>query len=78
MELAPAEGQQLRLCVRDDGVGLPSGLNIACKATLGLQLVSNLAIQLGGQLEKHASDGGGSAFNVSFPVPGDTVLEDEA
>jgi two-component sensor histidine kinase/FixJ family two-component response regulator/PAS domain-containing protein len=78
VELGPAEGQRHLLCVRDDGIGLPHGMDIACKSTLGLQLVSQLAIQLGGQLEMHPSDEGGAAFCVSFPVPGDTAFEDEA
>ncbi len=77
VELGPAEGQRHLLCVRDDGIGLPPGMDIAGKSTLGLQLVSKLAIQLGGQLHIHPSDEGGSAFCVSFPVPGDTVFEDE-
>jgi two-component sensor histidine kinase len=78
VELGPAEGQWHLLCVRDDGIGLPHGMDIACKSTLGLQLVSKLAIQLGGQLEMHPPDGGGAAFCVSFPVPGDTAFEDES
>jgi PAS domain S-box-containing protein len=78
VELGPAGGQRLLLCVRDDGIGLPPGMNIADKSSLGLQLVSKLAIQLGGQLEMHPSDGGGAAFCVSFPVQGDIAFEDES
>ncbi len=77
VELGPAEGQRHLLCVRDDGIGLPPGMDIAGKSTLGLQLVSKLAIQLGGQLHLHPSDEGGSAFSVSFPGPGGTVFEDD-
>ncbi len=78
VELGAAEGQRHLLCVRDDGIGLPPGMDIADKSTLGLQLVSKLAIQLGGQLEIHPSEGGGSAFCVSFPVLGDTAFEDDS
>ena len=51
VELGPAEGRRHLLCVRDDGIGLPHGMDIACKSTLGLQLVSKLAIQVGGRLK---------------------------
>ena len=78
VELGPGEGQRFLLCVRDDGIGLPQGMEIADKSTLGLQLVSKLATQLGGQLETHLSNGGGAAFCVSFPVLGDIAFEDES
>ncbi|MFZ2448431.1 MAG: ATP-binding protein [Syntrophobacteraceae bacterium] len=77
VELGPTAGEEILLCVRDDGVGLPHGLDIAYKSTLGLNLVSNLAGQLGGRLDMHSPDGGGSSFCVSFPIPGDTVFEDK-
>ena len=78
VELGQGEGQRFHLCVRDDGIGLPQGMEIADKSTLGLQLVSKLTTQLGGQLETHLSNGGGAAFCVSFPVLGDIAFEDES
>ncbi len=71
VELQPDDAQQLVLCVSDDGVGLPSGLEPAETSTLGLKLASNLAGQLGGQLERVRLSDGGAAFRVTFPVPRD-------
>lgn len=44
------DDRRLRLSVQDDGVGLPSDFVLAQSQTLGLQLVSDLAQQLGGSL----------------------------
>jgi PAS domain S-box-containing protein len=76
--LEPAAGRMLVLSVQDDGVGLPSGLDPADTATLGLQLVSRLASQLGGQLKVETAHGAGAAFRVIFPVPEGTALEGES
>jgi PAS domain S-box-containing protein len=67
-------GAQLRLCVSDDGVGLPTNLAYRQGRSLGLQLVSDLAGQLGGRLELDSSQG--TSFAVRFvPVTGgDTQL----
>jgi PAS domain S-box-containing protein len=78
VELHPREGQMLVLSVSDDGVGLPSGLDISNSSTLGLQLVSNLAAQLKGQFTVGRPDGGGTTISVVFPVPKDTLHEGEA
>ncbi|NTV14883.1 MAG: hypothetical protein HGA96_13285 [Desulfobulbaceae bacterium] len=54
------------LIVRDNGVGLPAGLDIQELNSLGLQLVLNLTKkQLGGRLEVE-SDSGGSSFRIIF------------
>jgi len=75
VELNPAEGQMLVLCVRDNGVGLPSGLDPANTATLGLKMVSKLAGQLNGQLTMmDQPDGVGTAFSVVFPVPENILI----
>ncbi len=76
--LEPAGGQMLVLSVRDNGVGIPSGLDLANTSTLGLQLVSRLANQLGGKLEMEPSHGAGATFRVIFPVPEDTELGGES
>ena len=63
--LAVATGQ-VRLSVRDTGVGLPADFETRRGQSLGLQLVSDLARQLGGKLE--VSPGPGAGFTVIFPV----------
>jgi len=54
----------VRLSVRDDGRGLPEGLDFRRTETLGLQLVCTLVDQLGGTIEREP--GGGTAFLVTF------------
>jgi PAS domain S-box-containing protein len=68
--LEQAAGDDLVLTVRDDGRGLPPDFNPAATATLGLQLVSGLVGQLGGQLEIE-KQGPGAAFRILFSVPKD-------
>jgi PAS domain S-box-containing protein len=77
VELRPGEGQSLVLSVSDDGVGLPTGLDILNSSTMGLQLVSNLAAQLKGQFAVGRTDGGGTTISVVFPIPEDTLHEGE-
>ena len=48
---------------RDNGVGLPEGLEIHNVKTLGLQLITTLTEQLGGDLEIHSE--GGTAFKLT-------------
>ena len=52
------------LVVRDNGVGCPDGLDIRNTETLGLQLVSSLADQLGGTMELDTSSG--AKFSITF------------
>lgn len=59
---AQSGGAQVRLTVSDTGVGLPSDFEVRRTQSLGLQLVSDLARQLGGALEV----GPGSQFAVTF------------
>jgi two-component sensor histidine kinase len=58
------EGDSFRLMVGDDGVGLPSELDIEHSESLGLQLVSILAKQLHATLE--VSRAQGTSFVLSF------------
>jgi len=51
--------------IRDDGPGLPEGLDLAQTTSLGLQLVSNLARQLRGDIS--ARNDGGAVFILRFP-----------
>jgi PAS domain S-box-containing protein len=48
--------RQLLLSVSDDGIGLPSDLDIANTATLGLQLVRLLADQIGAEIAIQRAD----------------------
>jgi PAS domain S-box-containing protein len=57
-----------RVCVKDNGVGLPADFDVRRTQSLGLQLVSDLARQLGGHLDVQATDGGGAYFCVVFPL----------
>jgi two-component sensor histidine kinase/CHASE1-domain containing sensor protein len=59
-----ADGQ-VRLAVKDDGVGLPAGLDVGQCPTLGMQLLRTLAAQLAARLEVGRS-GPGASFEVVF------------
>lgn len=54
------------LRVRDTGVGLPADFEARRAQSLGLQLVSDLANQLGGSLV--VEHGPGAGFSVTFPI----------
>jgi PAS domain S-box-containing protein len=60
---APPQGS-CTLIVRDDGVGLPPDLDVNRSPSLGLQLVGDLAGQLGGTLTVDRQ--GGTAVRVCF------------
>jgi PAS domain S-box-containing protein len=59
---------EVLLIVSDSGVGLPVDLETRRNKSLGLQLVSDLAGQLGGTLE--VQSGPGARFALRFPVLG--------
>ena len=73
VELKP-EGQRLVLRVTDNGVGLSVACDVAGTSTLGLQLVRNLAGQLGGRLDAERPAAGGVIFQVDFPLPKETLF----
>ena len=60
-----AEGGRLRLRVTDNGVGLPQNFDARRGKSLGLQLVADLARQLGGAF--HTGAGPAAVFEVTFP-----------
>jgi len=55
---------KFKMCYRDSGVGLPPRVNLANPETLGLQLVTDLATQLGGNL--HYEYQQGAKFTLVF------------
>ena len=58
-------GDQYRLLVQDNGVGMPESVDYANSESLGLQLVSGLASQLGGEAEQLPGEGTG--WSISIP-----------
>jgi two-component sensor histidine kinase len=65
VEFARIEDGRFRLAVKDDGVGLPRGFDIATSDSLGLQLVSTLSRQLGAELEVTSREG--TFVQLTFP-----------
>ncbi|WP_128694698.1 PAS domain S-box protein [Methanoculleus taiwanensis] len=67
VEMHRAADARISLCVRDDGIGLPEGLDpfVPRSESLGLELVNILSRQLGGTLtcERNA----GTSFEITFP-----------
>ena len=57
-----------RVDVQDTGIGLPRDFDTRHTQSLGLQLVSDLARQLGGTLQTSSVAGVGSRFSVVFPL----------
>jgi two-component sensor histidine kinase len=65
ISLANRAPGQIVLTVSDDGVGIPDDLDMSQPATLGLQLVTLLTDQLGGEMVMHRS--GPTCFTFRFP-----------
>jgi PAS domain S-box-containing protein len=61
------EADALVLCVSDDGVGYPAGLDPDTVGSLGLLLISSLSSQLEGRVELSATEHG-SRSTVRFPA----------
>ena len=80
LRFGPDGRGHLALVVEDSGAGLPPGLTAPPADSLGLQLASDLALQLGGTFEMGRSDAlGGARFALRFPDPsfGDGASERE-
>lgn len=61
-------GNEVRLCVSDTGIGLPADFAQKSQRSLGLQLVSSLATQLGGVLDTGPEPEKGTIFSVTFSI----------
>jgi two-component sensor histidine kinase len=59
-----AQGGKTRLTVKDDGIGVPGSVDVACPDSLGLQLVNTLVAQIGGVLEVDRTNG--TEFRIAF------------
>ena len=69
IDLQPLDApSQWRLRVSDTGVGLPENFEDKRKNSLGLQLATDLARQIGGALEIEPNQDKGVAFTVNFPA----------
>jgi PAS domain S-box-containing protein len=67
VELRSTGDSSLTLSVSDNGVGLPPDLDLQDPPSLGLQLVTMLTQQIGGQLELDTS--AGTEFKINFTAP---------
>ena len=65
ISLAHEPGDRVLLTVTDDGIGIPEVLDIANATTVGLQIVTLLVDQLGGDLDIHRANP--TRFSVRFP-----------
>lgn len=77
VRLGVADGNRALLTVEDDGVGLPADPALRREGSLGLELVSTLALQLRGSLTsgpaRSRDDRPGTRFELSFPLLPDLV-----
>lgn len=64
INLHQMEEGEINLIIEDDGVGLPSDLDLENTDTLGLSLVTNLVSQLGGTLNLNLENG--TAYLIQF------------
>jgi PAS domain S-box-containing protein len=64
LTLRPEGDSEVHLSVRDNGVGLPKDFETRRARSLGMQLIADLARQLGGRVDIGA--GQGAAFTVTF------------
>jgi PAS domain S-box-containing protein len=62
------QADQHILEVRDNGVGLPAGMDVENSSSLGLRLVSMLTRQLKGRLTVDTAPGKGARFTLVFPI----------
>ena len=70
IELQPRKSQDLRLVIRDNGVGLPSDMDFRQSRSLGMTLVVTLVKQIRGVMEWHNDDG--LEVQIAFSRPAST------
>ena len=58
-------GEQVEIRVADDGVGVPTGVDLAHDGGLGMTIVRSIVQQLGGDLVVEVCDG--SCFTIRLP-----------
>lgn len=71
INLSRDKKKDLRLCIQDDGVGLPAAVDHRNPDSLGLQLVLDLVNQLDARIVLDRT--GGAAFCITIPSPEDTA-----
>jgi two-component sensor histidine kinase len=59
-----SEGDELKLIINDDGVGLPTDFDMEHAKSLGLLLVTSLIQQLDGDMKIHTNNG--TEFEITF------------
>ncbi len=67
VSLHESEGGMIHLTVRDNGIGIPEGVEVGRTDTLGLQIISLLTEQLEGRMDIRRDEG--TAFSLSFKLP---------
>jgi len=65
--LARRTGEQVHICIRDDGTGIPEQVDPEHTTSLGLKLIRNLTNQLWGTLTIE-STGEGTEVTIDFPA----------
>ncbi len=66
IELKQGDNDSAYLAISDNGIGIPEDLDFALTSTLGLQLVTHLVDQIGGELEVRRA--GPTSFGIRFPI----------
>jgi two-component sensor histidine kinase len=67
IHLTSTGNHSVRLLFRDDGWGLPSGLNLQAAESLGLRLIRMLSKQLRGEVMTQSGEG--TMFELRFTIP---------
>ena len=65
IQLKVINGDEINLVIKDDGVGLPVGVDPAQSSTLGLELVNLFVAQISGTMRCERKSG--TAFHIGFP-----------
>jgi len=60
-------GDQIILCVSDNGPGLPDGFDPYAANSLGLKLIRMIAEQIGGAITIDSFKGKGTSVTITFP-----------